>query len=56
MNDKSLERIDREILVDEISGGALEASAGAEGATQMLPCTRPAFLAATFATSPCRRP
>ena len=54
MSDSSLEQTDSEILIDEISDDALEASAGTEG-PQGLPCTGPPFLAATFGASPCWR-
>ena len=54
MNDNSRERIDSEVLIEETSGGTLEALADPEGPAPVLPCIGPAFLA-MFGASPCRR-
>jgi hypothetical protein len=50
-NPIDLAQIEREILIDEISDAALEASA--EMTPKGLPCTGAPFLAATFGASPC---
>ena len=52
-NPFDLERLERNILVDEISDDALEAATGTQETPGVLPCTGAPFLAATFGASPC---